>query len=111
MAEQKAITMTDNSWGGDKRRLGLGTTHQVPGEVSAEDAEKLVDSGKARWCEAAEPVAATPAEILAAIDKLDKGNPDHFTNDGKPQVKAIEAVLGLRVTAAERDAAWAEVPR
>ncbi|MHB8149981.1 MAG: hypothetical protein ACYDIB_07440 [Desulfobulbia bacterium] len=76
MAEQKAITMTDNSWGGDKRRLGLGTTHQVPGEVSAEDAEKLVASGKARWCEAAESKSAasgttmTAAEIRAELDRL-----------------------------------------
>lgn len=71
-----AIKMKDNSWGGDKRRLGLGTTHLVPGEVSAEDAEKLVASGKAEWCEAdgQSPAAAgstmTVPQIKAELDRL-----------------------------------------
>lgn len=50
-----------------------------------------------------------PAERLAAIKgaiaQLDPDNPEHFTKGGKPQVEAIEAVLGYGVSAAERDAA------
>ena len=108
-----AIKMQDNSWGGDKRRLGLGTTHTVPDEVSAEDAEILVNSGKAEWIEGEDPATpVTQAEIIAAIGKLDQGNPDHFTQGGKPQVKAIEEILGGRqISAGDRDAALAEMSK
>jgi len=44
-------------------------------------------------------------EIKAAIDKLDKDDPDAFTASGKPQVVAIEAILGFDITAEERDSA------
>ncbi len=107
------IKMQDNSWGGDKRRLGLGTTHMVPDEVSAEDAEILVKAGKAEWVEGEAPAApVTQAEIIEAIGKLDQANPDHFTQGGKPQVKAIEELLGNRqISAGDRDAAVAEMAK
>ena len=47
------------------------------------------------------------ARIIAAIGELDPDNPEHFTKGGKPEVKALEAILGFDITAAERDAAWA----
>lgn len=49
-------------------------------------------------------------DAIEAIGKvlglLDPQNPEHFTNGGKPEVKAIEAILEIDITAAERDAAW-----
>jgi len=47
--------------------------------------------------------------ITAAIMQLDKDNPDLWTNDHKPQVKAIEEITGFDITAAERDEAWESV--
>lgn len=51
--------------------------------------------------------AALRAAIIAAAAKLDTGRPEHFTRDGRPQVAALSERLGYRVTAGERDAAWA----
>lgn len=100
-----AIKMLNNTWGGDKRRLGKGTTHQVPEEVSRADAEKLVNAGKAEWMEPEQAPEVTLAEIVEAIGRLDRDVPGNWTADGKPWVEAIEAVLGRPVTAAQRDAA------
>lgn len=47
-------------------------------------------------------------QILAACGVLNAEDPDTFTADGKPQVKAVEAVLGYEITADERDEAWAK---
>ena len=44
--------------------------------------------------------------ILEAIDELDRNNPELWTRSGKPQVSALEAVLGFDINSAERDAAW-----
>jgi len=69
--------------------------------------------------EVAKPVADSPkvkaasgsrnsrrADIIRAIGQLDQGNRKHFTSDGVPAVKAIEAVAGFQISAQERDAAW-----
>ena len=107
----KEIIMTGNTWASDKRRLGLGTVHAVPGEVSAEDAATLVKAGKAEWVDGSESTV-TLAEIVEAIGQLDKANPSHFTKSGMPQVKAIEELLGGRqITAGERDAAMAAMTK
>lgn len=45
--------------------------------------------------------------IQDAIGALDKENEELWTNGGKPQVAAIEAVTGWTVSAKERDAVWA----
>jgi len=47
--------------------------------------------------------------IAAAIEQLDKNNPDLWTNDHKPQVKAIEEITGFDITAGQRDEAWESV--
>lgn len=52
------------------------------------------------------------AMIMAAIDhgistgQLDPDNTGYFTRGGKPQVTAIESIMGWIPSAAERDAAW-----
>lgn len=50
--------------------------------------------------------AARIADIVNAADRLDPANPGHFTEDGKPDVTALEGLLGWRPAAAERDEAW-----
>ncbi|MBI3771455.1 MAG: hypothetical protein HY272_01930 [Gammaproteobacteria bacterium] len=49
------------------------------------------------------------AEIVKAIAKLDADSMAHWTKDKKPDVSALNEILGwaVKVTAAERDAAWA----
>jgi hypothetical protein len=43
-----------------------------------------------------------------AISLLDKDNPDHFTQGGKPQCTALEGLMAKPFSASERDAAWDE---
>ncbi len=40
------------------------------------------------------------------MDAIADLEPDSFGKDGKPAVKAIEAVLGQDITATDRDRAW-----
>lgn len=47
------------------------------------------------------------AAIVDAMALLDRGNPAHFTNTGKPELRALADVLGWRPTATERDEAVA----
>lgn len=48
------------------------------------------------------------ARIRATVAGLDQANPEHFTAGGEPKVKAVSAVLGENVTAAQIKAALAE---
>lgn len=62
----------------------------------------------------AAPVAPTdPAERAAAIKdaiaKLDAANATLWKADGAPTTVAIETLTGWIVSAAERDAVWAEI--
>lgn len=45
-------------------------------------------------------------ELQAVIGGLDVMDATLWTDGGKPQVKAIEAVLGRQISAADRDEAW-----
>ena len=56
--------------------------------------------------EDAEQSGSLDERIAAAIELLDPDNPEHFTKGGKPQVKAIEAILGDVIDAADRDRVW-----
>lgn len=44
--------------------------------------------------------------IEEAFAYLEPDNEAHFTKSGKPDVKALEEILGRKVTAGERDQAW-----
>jgi hypothetical protein len=75
--------------------------------------KKQTADGKTRAAAAklaAASTGPTEAEIVEAIGKLDKGNSEHWTNGGSPQVAAIEGILGKQISAADRDAAWATMP-
>lgn len=47
--------------------------------------------------------------IKAAIAGLNVDVPDNWAKDGKPKADVISKVTGWAVTAAERDAIWAEL--
>ena len=49
------------------------------------------------------------AAIQDAIGRLDPADSTKWTKGGKPDVKALEKLLGFDITAAERDSAWAAV--
>lgn len=46
--------------------------------------------------------------ILDAFELLERDNPDHWTADGRPDVRALSAIAGRTVKAADRDRLWAE---
>jgi len=46
------------------------------------------------------------SSLAEAFALLDPANPDHFTKSNKPQIDALEKLLGRKVAADERDAAW-----
>jgi hypothetical protein len=53
--------------------------------------------------EASEP---TLAEIVEVIGQLDPNNTEHWTNQDKPMVVAIETLLGKPLLAGQRNEAW-----
>jgi len=50
-------------------------------------------------------------QIIDAVASLDKDDADLWTNSGKAQVAAIEAVLGFDISAKDRDAALASIEK
>ncbi|MCS0161632.1 HI1506-related protein [Vibrio alginolyticus] len=44
--------------------------------------------------------------LMDAIKQLDLSNEAHFTKSGKPDLKALSAIVGRNVTGAERDEVW-----
>ncbi|MBE4620994.1 HI1506-related protein [Vibrio navarrensis] len=50
--------------------------------------------------------SADALSIAEAIMQLDPKNEEHFTKSGKPELKALSAILGRNVTGAERDDVW-----
>lgn len=48
----------------------------------------------------------TDEEVAQAIRGLDAGNDDHWTNGGKPDVRAISDALNARIYADQRDRVW-----
>lgn len=49
------------------------------------------------------------ADIKRAIRNLDRTDVSLWTDQGVPRVDAIEAVLGIEITKAQRDSAWAQI--
>lgn len=46
------------------------------------------------------------SDIIEAIGMLKEGKKEHWTQGGKPEVKALEEILGHDITAKERDEAF-----
>lgn len=69
-----------------------------------------VEPGKAAANESApEGEVVRIAAIKDAIGKLNIDSAELWLKDGRPDVKAVEAITGWPVKAAERDAAWGEL--
>ena len=58
----------------------------------------------------AAPGGADIADIVAAINRLDPVDKSAWTAGGKPQVAALEKIIGRDISAADRDTAWAQIP-
>jgi len=77
--------------------MAVGGSHLTPQEpATAQSAPK----GKR------ERLAAITAVITA---RLEPTNPGQFTDEGVPQISAIESFLGWRPSSDERDTAWAAI--
>lgn len=51
--------------------------------------------------------SALPANLVEAIQRIDPSNTEHFTTSGKPTTEALSELMQTKVSAAERDEAWA----
>ncbi|HIF5850971.1 TPA: HI1506-related protein [Vibrio parahaemolyticus] len=51
--------------------------------------------------------SALPANLVEAIQRLDPSKTEHFTTSGKPTTEALSELMQTKVSAAERDEAWA----
>lgn len=80
-----------------------------PVELDEADAKLLLESGAVRKPGPPEPPegAEKDAAIRAAIGRLDRADESKWTKAGEPTTDALEGQLGFKVSAAERDAAWA----
>ena len=91
--------------------LGNGVIEPAPGKAKPPKKDPAPEPKKDAEPEPEkDPAPETPAQpttVAEAIDRLDPENADHWTKTGTPQVPALTALLGRRVTAAERDQAWA----
>lgn len=71
------------------------------------EARNLLDEGdQLDDLEDDEPVSM--AELMAAIEHMDKDNPELWTSKGAPKTEALEQETGKEVTAALRDEAFAK---
>jgi len=82
-------------------------------EVDDDFGQSLIDGQYADMTEEAEVEAEDEElsndfieDIVEAIALLEEGNEEHWTTIGRPEVKALKAILDRKVTAADRDAAW-----
>ena len=100
----------------------VGETVDYPVENMAKNYDGTVNMAKHSSLEPLEdfpavakpdPIVLTPGTedfsklIVAAVNGLDQGNDDHWTEAGKPNLKALELSIGFKVT---RDQAEAVVP-
>jgi hypothetical protein len=82
-------------------------------ELSDAEAEELIglEAIHPNPVEVASPGAGSAtrlASIVAAIGKLDQADTSLWTGSGLPKTEVLAAATGGPVSAAERDAAWAE---
>lgn len=101
-----AYTVTDRTdLHFDGAAYGPGDTVALPADI----AEGLLADGIISPAKNASPGGGDETDrkalIVAAIGGLDPADKALWTKGGKPSVKALEKVLGLDITEAERDAA------
>ena len=99
-----------------------GTVIPLPDKkygLEKEDVERIVNAGGGTVSEPEAKVVEEPEDkgivltndrliqLTQAIDKLEKDNDKHWTNKNEPEIAALKEITGGKVSAAERDAAWA----
>ena len=91
---------------GDTVKLTAGDAATlIAADVVADSTDTAADASPAPAGGAEE---GREAALRAAIAGLEPGRDDHWTRDGRPEVRALREASGLDdVSAAERDAAWA----
>lgn len=72
--------------------------------VGKEEGKRLIERGFAR----ADTSEALPEDNLteAIVDAIGDLSSEAFGKDGKPNVKALEDIIGQTISAADRDKAW-----
>ena len=72
-------------------------------------AQALIDRGFAAQVKSVcqqEGLPSAQGLVDEIIDAIDDVAPNDFGKDGKPSVKAIEEIMGVNISAADRDEAW-----
>ncbi|WP_170563035.1 hypothetical protein [Ruegeria atlantica] len=76
-------------------------------EPVADKAPRATDTAPAN-AQNSDPAPDRASLLAAGIAALEPGNADHWTNAGKPEVRALAAATKLGdISAKERDLAWA----
>lgn len=93
-------------------KMPEGIVREGEVSLSEEDAAPLISLGVLGDQVVEESADPTdPAERLAAIREaignLDKGTESNWISGGRPDIAALSQLLGWKVAAKERDAAWA----
>lgn len=83
-----------------------GSTVTVAEDLDERAARYLVNIKKAKYLEAESADSLTVDQVVDAIHSLDLEDEAVMTSDEKPSTKALEQVLGVKVSASLRDEAW-----
>ncbi len=74
-------------------------------EVDDKDAKYLININKASAANG-DQEAPSLDQVVIAIEQLDKDDDALWTNDDKPQVEALNQILGVNITAKLRNEAF-----
>ena len=89
--------------------LWHGKKKYMPGEpvsMSETLAKPLLDRDDISEIVPQQPQEITEDAMVAAIHRMEPMDATQWTNDSKPQIPALEALLKGKITAKDRDAAW-----
>lgn len=79
----------------------------LAGDVNKTTLELIAPAGEQPAPEKTAVTIESDPAIFEAIAKLEPGNTSHWTTQGKPELAALSALVGRKVTGKERDAAFA----
>lgn len=123
---KRIVTLVTFVMGEENNKTLVPPMHVLPLE-SSDEAADLVKRGLARWITQAdadlqlanstssysslgivkgEKIDETAGLVDAIVDAITDMDSSEFGKDKKPNVKAIEKILGQSITAADRDQAW-----
>ena len=85
----------------------VGQVIGLAGDVNKATLALIAPAGEQPAPEKTAVIIEADRAICAAIAKLEQGNSSHWTTQGKPELAALSALVGRKVTGKERDAAFA----